>query len=104
MQGDVEIIAGMSGADGMCRPTGFNLFVFVGGRLAGTLSPVPMSSREDGSVGAVRLAPEGTITAEFARYTEKDALCCPSSRVSVRYRVERGAAAVVVPLAIQVIR
>lgn len=104
VQGDVEIIAGMSGADGMCRPTGFNLFVFVGGRLAGTLSPVPMSSREDGSVGAVRLAPEGTITAEFARYTEKDALCCPSSRVSVRYRVERGAAAVVVPLAIQVIR
>lgn len=104
VQGDVEIIAGMSGADGMCRPTGFNLFVFVGGQLAGTLSPIPMSSREDGSVGAVRLAPDGTMAAEFARYTEKDALCCPSGRVGVRYRIERGARPLVVAISTQPIR
>jgi len=104
VQGDVEIIAGMSGADGMCRPMGFNLFVLVGGQLAGTLSPVPMSSREDGSVGAVRLAPDGTIVAEFARYAEKDPLCCPSGHVGVRYRIERGARPLVVAISTQPIR
>ena len=104
VEGDVEIIAGLSGADGMCRPLGFNLFVFVGGQLAGTLSPIPMSSREDGSAGSVRLAPDGTIAAEFARYTEKDALCCPSGRVGVRYRIDRGARPLVVPVSTQAIR
>ena len=104
VQGDIEIVGGMSGADGMCRPTGFNLFVFVAGQLAGTLSPVPMSSREDGSIGAVRLAPDGVIAAEFARYTEKDPLCCPSGRVGVRYRIDRAPQALVVPLSTQAIR
>ena len=104
VQGDIEIVAGMTGADGMCRPTRFNLFVFVGGQLAGTLSPVPMSSREDGSIGAVRLAPDGAIAAEFARYNEKDALCCPSGRLGIRYRVDRGSRPVVVPVSTQILR
>jgi hypothetical protein len=104
VQGDVEIVGGLTGADGMCRPTGFNLFVFVAGQLAGTLSPAPMSSRADGSIGPVRLAPDGTIAAEFARYSEKDALCCPSGRVGLRYRVDRATRPVVVPVARQVIR
>lgn len=103
-QGDIEILGGMSGADGMCRPTGFNLFVFVGGQFAGTLSPTPMPSRADGSIGPVRLAPDGTIAGEFARYTEKDALCCPSGRIGIRYRIDRGTRPVVVPLSTQVIR
>src|SRR5262245_6868847 len=34
---DVEVVGAMTGADGMCRPTGYNLFVFVGGRFAGAL-------------------------------------------------------------------
>jgi hypothetical protein len=104
VQGDIEIVAGMTGVDGMCRPTGFNVFVFVGGQFAGTLSPVPMSSREDGSIGAVRLGPDGAIAAEFARYGEKDALCCPSGRVGIRYRVERGSRPVVVPVSTQILR
>ena len=103
-QGDTEIVAGMTGADGMCRPTGFNVFVFVGGQLAGTLSPVAMTSRTDGSIGPVRLAPDGTIAAEFARYSEKDALCCPSGRVGLRYRVDRGSRPLVVPVSTQVLR
>jgi hypothetical protein len=87
----------MTGADGMCRPRPFNTFVFVAGRFAGTLSPVAMASREDGSVGAVRVAPDGTIAADFARYSTADPLCCPSSHVAVRYRIDRTKLPVVVP-------
>ncbi|MEO8255923.1 MAG: LppP/LprE family lipoprotein [Acidobacteriota bacterium] len=92
---DIEIIAGMRGADGMCRPVDYNLFVFVGGRFAGVLSPRPMTSRLDSSSGVVRL-PLPAITAEFARFASTDPLCCPSSRVTVRYRIDRTAAGPVV--------
>jgi LppP/LprE lipoprotein len=101
---DVEIVGGMSGADGMCRPTSYNLFVFVAGRFAGVLSPAPMSSRLDSSSGAVRM-PLPNITADFARYTSTDPLCCPSSHVRVTYRVDRTAAGpVVVPTEIKATR
>lgn len=102
VQRDVEIVGGLAGVDGMCRPVSYNMFVFVGGRLAGTLSPEEMASRSDGSIGgAIRLADE-TISAEFARYAEPDPLCCPSARVTVRYRIDRQATPpVVLPIAIQ---
>jgi hypothetical protein len=103
VQRDVEIVGGLAGGDGMCRPVDFNVFVFVAGRFAGTLSPGEMSSRNDGSIGgAIRLADDDTVAAEFARYAESDPLCCPSGRVTVRYRIDRKAlAAVVVPVSIQ---
>ena len=88
-QADIEIVDGMNDADGMCRPGTFNAFVFVDGRFAGTLSPVPMTSRLDGSIGAVRIISADLITAEFARYRAQDPLCCPSSRVAVRFRIDR---------------
>jgi LppP/LprE lipoprotein len=101
---DVEIIGGLAGADGMCRPVNFNAFVFVNGQLAGMLSPELMASRTDGSIGgAIRLAPDDTIDAGFSRYTDKDALCCPSSHVTVRYRIDRKAP-VVVPVSVRVTR
>jgi hypothetical protein len=101
---DVEIIGGMAASDGMCRPASYNLFVFVGGRFAGMLSPTPMNSRFDGSSGAVRMRPP-EITAEFARYAPGDAMCCPSSRVAVRYRIDRRAQGpVVVPEEVRAIR
>ena len=57
VQRDVEILGGLAGADGMCRPVDFNVFVFVSGRLAGTLSPADMASRTDASIaGGIRLA------------------------------------------------
>ena len=88
---DVEVVGGMSAAGPGCEPTTFNLFVFVGGNFAGTLSPAPMTPGRDGAAGAVRIvSPEG-MTAEFARYTPADAECCPSSRVRVTYRIERSA-------------
>jgi LppP/LprE lipoprotein len=104
VRGDVEIIGGMVGADGMCRPVAYNLFVFVGGRFAGTLSPVAMTSRLDGASGVVSLEGDG-VTVEFARYRATDPLCCPSSRVTVRYRVDRAAAdPIVVPIEIAAAR
>ena len=94
----------MAGSDGMCRPTQYNVFVFVDGRFAGTLSPVLMDSRFDGSSGAVRL-PLPNVTAEFARYTPNDPMCCPSSRVTVRYRIDRTpSGAVVVPVDVRTTR
>jgi hypothetical protein len=85
---DVEIVGGMRGADGMCRPAAYNLFVFVGGQFAGLLSPTSMTSGLDSSSGAVRMALP-VVTAEFVRYSSTDPLCCPSSRVTVRYRIDR---------------
>ena len=88
-QGDVEILAGMADADGMCRPLGYQLFVFVGGTFAGTLSPQPMDSRADQSSGALRLLQDGIVSADFSRFTSSDALCCPSGHVNVRYKIDR---------------
>jgi hypothetical protein len=105
VQDDLEILDGMTGADGMCRPTGYNVFVFWRGRFAGTLSPEAMTSRSDASSGAVRIVGADTLSAEFARYTDKDALCCPSSRVTVRYRIDRsGPQPVVVPMDVRTTR
>jgi hypothetical protein len=102
LQGDIEIVDGMVAADGMCRPGPFNAFVFVGGRFAGTLSPEPMTSRLDGSVGAIRIVSLDVITAEFARYRATDPLCCPSSRVMVEFRVNRtGPSPIVTPTEIR---
>ena len=94
----VEIVGGMAWADGMCRPAMYNYFVFVGDRFAGTLSPVLMTSRLDGSAGMLAVDAAG-ISLEFARYTEADPLCCPSGRVTVRCRVDR-----TVPLVIPTMR
>lgn len=99
---DVEIIGAMTGADGMCRPSGYNIFVFVAGRFAGTLAPLAMRGSGEGTVGAVRLGADDTILAEFARYDEGAPACCPSGRVRVRYRIDRaGPQAVVVPVSLQ---
>ena len=89
----------MTGADGMCRPVGYNIFVFVAGRFAGSLSPTVMTSRLDGSSSAVRIVGDHAITVDFSRYTSTDPLCCPSSHVVVRYAIDRsGSALVVVPI------
>jgi hypothetical protein len=98
IKGDVEIVAAVSGLDGACAPVHYNLFVFVAGSYAGALSPRAMSSGADASAGAVRFVGDG-ITAEFARYKAGDSNCCPSSRMAVRYHIERsGGRPVVVPL------
>jgi hypothetical protein len=101
---DIEIVAGFSALDAGCAPAAFNLFVFVGGRFAGTLSPGSMTPRRDASVGPVRFVNDG-ISAEFARYKPGDADCCPSARVAVQYRIDRSAAGPsVVPVTVRTTR
>lgn len=102
---DIEIVGGLTGSDGMCRPTGFNVFVFVAGCFAGTLSPAVMDSRTDGVSGAIRILSADAVNAEYARYEQADALCCPTSRVTVTFQVDRAApSAVVVPTSIRTTR
>ena len=105
VKGDIEVVDGMTEADGMCRPVNYNVFVFVGGRFAGTMSPTPMTSRVDSSSGAVRILDGDTLSVEFTRYTSKDPLCCPSSRVTVQYQIDRtGSQPVVMPTDLRIIR
>ncbi|MBX3244013.1 MAG: YbaY family lipoprotein [Acidobacteria bacterium] len=88
--GNVTIITGMASVDGMCRPVQYNGFVFVGNRFAGTLAPNPTDSRTDGAIGRISLFSPDEITVEFARYSENDALCCPSRTSVVSYELTSG--------------
>ena len=49
-----------------------------------------MTRNRDGDVGAVRISGDDSLIADFARYTPTDTECCPSSRVRVSYRIEKG--------------
>jgi len=89
--GDVAVVMAVIAHDGMCRPLGYNAFVFTDGRFAGTVSPAPMSSRGDGAlIRPPALLPGGRLEGSFVRYAPSDPLCCPSRpAVSVVYRVEQ---------------
>jgi heat shock protein HslJ len=80
---EMLVIGGTAGYDGMCRPRQYQDFVFVRGTFAGTLSPQPMDSRTDGALQRVTLQSATQLTAEYARYAAKDALCCPSRTTRV---------------------
>jgi LppP/LprE lipoprotein len=86
--GEVSVVAAALDWDGMCRPWSYQVFVFVGERFAGTLSPVLMDARTDGAWQAVRIGSPFRLAAEFLRYTRHDALCCPSRVSEVAYRIE----------------
>jgi len=75
--GKTTVVTRAQGFDGMCRPSGFQTLVFVGDRVAGTLSPGPMDSRTDGALINVKMTSETTLTGEYVRYRKSDALCCP---------------------------
>jgi heat shock protein HslJ len=83
--GMTRIVTALSSFDGMCRPLGFQAFVYLEGRYAGTLSPAPMDSRSDGSLTDVHVNSATRISADFARYRDADPLCCPSRISSVVY-------------------
>ena len=56
--------------------------------IVGTLSPMTMDARTDGSLNHVELASDGDqILGRFSRYTREDALCCPSAISTVTYRI-----------------
>jgi hypothetical protein len=83
----VAVVAGAAAADGMCRPLGFQVFVFIDGKFAGTLSPEPMNSRSDGMLSSVQLLGK-QILAAYQRYGPNDALCCPSRTSDVLFKAE----------------
>ncbi len=100
---NVRVIWALSSYDGMCRPWGYQAFVFYRGPFAGTLSPDAMNSRTDASLSTVQLAAPGVagdlLIATFQRYADSDPLCCPSRRTLVRYSIDRtGSAPIVVPV------
>jgi hypothetical protein len=93
----------MSSADGMCRPNGYQGFVFVNGKFAGTLAPHPMDSRTDGAVSGqmITLRNANDIEAAFARYSDKDPLCCPHANSLVTYTIKTAPAPRVFPVAVK---
>lgn len=84
-----QIVTALSGFDGMCRPLAFQAFVYWEGRYVGTLAPARMDSRADGALTDFRLVSPTSVTAEFARYNQSDALCCPSKISRVTYNLRR---------------
>jgi LppP/LprE lipoprotein len=87
----IYVVRALSGYDGMCRPVGYNAFVFVDGQFAGTISPDLMDSRTDGAGDVRFFAAEDSIAAQFQRYSATDPLCCPSGSATVFYKVDRTA-------------
>jgi hypothetical protein len=88
LYGSTTVITAMANADGMCRPLSYQTFVFTEGAFAGTLSPIPMDSRTDGSLVNVSLYRDGYMSAFFNRYTPEDPLCCASGESVLFYEVE----------------
>lgn len=86
--GETTIITGMANADGMCRPFQYQVFVFNDGEFSGTLSPIVMDSRTDGSLVNFNLYRDGAIDATFNRYQPGDAQCCASRESRIFYEVD----------------
>jgi hypothetical protein len=86
--GAARVFTAMGGVDGMCRPLGYQAFVYSEGRYAGTLSPVAMNSRTDGALTTIRLVSARRILAEFTRYTDTDPLCCPARMSTVIFNLK----------------
>lgn len=85
--GATTLVTGMANAGGMCRPFDYQVFVFTNGEFSGTLSPLPMDSRTDGSLFKLDLYREGMIDVSFNRYEPKDAQCCASRESRLFYEV-----------------
>ena len=82
------VVTAMSGVDGMCRPLGYQAFVFVEGQFAGTLSPKVLNSRLDGDISRIFLSSSSQLWVEYKRYQESDPLCCPSGISRVSFKIE----------------
>jgi hypothetical protein len=86
----ILVVAARSNSDGMCRPLDYQNFVFVDGAFAGTISPIPMSSRSDGAGYVTGFDASGRLAASFVRYAPTDPLCCASGPATfLDYRIDR---------------
>lgn len=89
VNGDTAVVSVAGAFDANCRPFKSQTFVFVGSKLAGTLSPAPMDSRTDGVLTDVELTSATTLTAKYARYRANDPLCCPSKTQEVGFVIKQ---------------
>jgi hypothetical protein len=87
----IVVVGAAARVDGMCRPDYYQEFVFVGGHFAGTVSPALMRARSDGAAIKISFPSRGRINVEFARYNDKDPLCCPSRVSIVTYKIRHEA-------------
>jgi uncharacterized lipoprotein YbaY len=101
--GTARLVTAMSSVDGMCRPLGYQAFVYWDGRYAGTLSPAVMNSRTDGALTNIRLLTATRIAAEFSRYGDRDPLCCPTRITHVTYELSRDDLPLVTPTRINTV-
>lgn len=86
---DLVVMRAAAAVDGMCRPLGYQGFVFVEGRFAGTLSPLAMHARTDGAERLTIVASRRQLLVEFSRYRPADPLCCPSAIAVVTFEIDR---------------
>jgi hypothetical protein len=89
VNGDTAVVSVAGAFDGNCRPLKSQTFVFVGSKLAGTLSPSLMDSRADGALTYVKLTSATTLTADYARYRASDPLCCPWKTQEVSFVIKQ---------------
>ena len=86
----VRIVRALASFDGMCRPMEYQAFAFTTEtppQFIGTMSPQPMGSRTDGALIQIELVNLDRIIGRYARYTDRDALCCPSAVSAVTFRI-----------------
>jgi LppP/LprE lipoprotein/META domain len=88
------VIQATAGYDRMCRPRAYQVFVFLHGMFAGTLSPGTMDSRTDGALSRVSLQDGRRLVADYLRYTPSDPLCCASRTTTVVFEIDPDQAAV----------
>ncbi len=84
-----QVAMATTGFDDMCRPLGYQAFVYWEGRYAGTLAPSAMNGRTDGALADVKLVSPTSLIAEFNRYAPGDPACCPSRVATVTYELSR---------------
>ncbi|OYT69698.1 MAG: hypothetical protein CFK52_13170 [Chloracidobacterium sp. CP2_5A] len=84
-----QVVMAATGFDEMCRPLGYQAFVYWEGRYAGTLAPSAMNARADGALVSVKLLSPTRLVAEFDRYAAGDRACCPSRTATVSYALRR---------------
>ena len=98
-RGGWAVVMGISGADGMCRELGYQLFAFQSGTYVGTLSPQLMDSRTDASFVSLHVTSPSTLQVDFLRYADADPLCCPHATTRVSFAVTKNAYPSIAPYA-----
>jgi len=88
----IKTILGASNFDGMCRPLGYQIFVFADELFVGAVAPTTMDSRTDGAAVQTVLQGPDRLSVVFVRYADVDPLCCPSWTSAAAYQIDRSGA------------